>query len=574
MIEDFAPFLRNSALLLSLTFIYTLFVPTFMRYPKEVRNVFAGGLFGIFTIFTMNDPVYMSGGGIMDARHVIVMVAAIVGGFQGGLVAALISSLYRIHLGGLGTIPGVNSIMTAALLGYIYYRLTNGDIHFNRRVILIGLLIPFVPLTWLPTMPDGIGFRAFPVVAPPILITYPLATYMLMWLLSLSYQRLHLLDTVWQYEQRQNALFQQTPTLLMTIKPDGTILDFNPAMEVFLARKRTDFINKKRHEVHWDDPIHSNLDCLTRAFQRAIMSRKIVRENLSFERGDNTVFMDAFFIPILDTRERISMILVQVNDITDELRMREKELALIFEQERNDILKQLIADASHHLRTPLSIIGSSLYLLKKYLADIEINTETQNSLDNHFNKISEAQIDLNQIVEDLLNLMRLDNSEQYQFQVTDVVSFVRELCENYTQVAVDKEIQLETMLPEQSMTVSIAPNAFRRVVENLIENGLRYTPAGGRVNVTLSQDDEDLILRIADTGIGIPEEDILRIFDRFFRAGNALAKSRKGTGLGLAIVKKTVDMHNGNIEIESTVDVGTTVTVRIPSSRISAAVAS
>ncbi|MGJ3241325.1 MAG: ATP-binding protein [Anaerolineae bacterium] len=554
--------LRNSALLLSLTLIYSLFIPTLQRLPEYVRQLITGTLFGLFAIFAMSDPIIMFGGALMDSRHVIVMVAAILSGWRGGLISAVITSGFRVYLGGIGVTPGVLSIITAYMLGALHYRITRGSIRFDRDMLITALILPIMTLMWVLTLPDGLGWRNLLQFAPALLIVYPLATYLVLQLLNVMYDRFYLSNMLWQYKQRQTAMFQRTPNLLLMLDIDGTVLEINPAAATFLGRDASELLGRPSNEIS-RSPQSPPMEQFQAGFFKAAQG-VTHQETLAFNRDGEKVILNIFFIPIRDQQEQISMIFINATDITDELRLQEQALDLKFQRDRNDILQQLIADASHHLRTPLSIIGSSLYLLRKHMEPALVNNSKQQVFQQHISKLETAQYDLNKIVDDLLNMMRLDNREQYLFAKHDLISFTAEIIEGYRIVAHERQITLTAKLPDERLTITMAVDALRYMLENLISNALRYSSAGGTVIVCIEQDMTYAIISVSDEGVGIPAEDLPFIFDRFYRASNALEHTRKGTGLGLAIVRKTVDMHGGEISISSTIGEGTTFTVRLP----------
>lgn len=560
---EFQPIFRNITLLLSLTLIYSLFIPSLRRYPRYINAAIVGVLFGVFSIFTMNDPIRMSNGGIIDARHVIVMVAAIISGWRGGFIAMVISSSYRFYLGNPGMLPGVASIITAFVIGGIYYHYMRGSLQFNRSTLVVGLIIPFSPLVWLTTMSDGVGWQALPHVAPSVLILYPIGTYILLWLLGTVHQRMDLLNTVWQFEQRQDAMFQQTPTMLIGIRPDGMIVNANEAIKNFFGLPDSELIGKDLKAVEWGVLPLGMRQQVEDLFQQALKG-EAVRKILEFNSSDMPVSVDTWFLPIRDINDQVVLVFIQGNDISKELQIKEKEYKLHFANERNDILKQLIGDVAHHLKTPLTVIHASSYLLKRHLSNIDIPEEINTKLNSNFTKITNAGQVLNELITDLLNLMNLDTLQAKSFERHNLSCLIQTVIDKFYSVALERDLQLLVSVPTEEINIFLSTSSFQRLIENLVENALRYTESGGIIKVNLHQDGQDAILSVTDTGIGIPTDEIPHIFDRFYRAKNATRKTTKGTGLGLAIVQKIVETHNGRIDVQSQIGVGTTFTVHFP----------
>jgi signal transduction histidine kinase len=133
-------------------------------------------------------------------------------------------------------------------------------------------------------------------------------------------------------------------------------------------------------------------------------------------------------------------------------------------------------------------------------------------------------------------------------------------------MAADREgVQLTLVPGTSAVVVPGDPDQLDRVIVNLVNNAVKYTPRGGTVTVSLEASDDWAVFTCADTGLGISEEDQTRLFSEFFRSTNAQARAKPGTGLGLAIVKRTVERHGGRVEVESELGVGTTFRVYLPS---------
>jgi cell cycle sensor histidine kinase DivJ len=128
----------------------------------------------------------------------------------------------------------------------------------------------------------------------------------------------------------------------------------------------------------------------------------------------------------------------------------------------------------------------------------------------------------------------------------------------------DNGIELVTRVPEDLPQITGDPRAFRQIVLNLVSNAVKFTERGGRVTISARVDGSRMILRVMDNGVGIAQEDLKRIGDPFFQAGKTYQRRHEGTGLGLSIVKSLVALHRGEIDVQSKVEEGTTVTVMLP----------
>ena len=224
--------------------------------------------------------------------------------------------------------------------------------------------------------------------------------------------------------------------------------------------------------------------------------------------------------------------------------------------------REFIANVSHELRTPLtSIKGATETVLS--------DDEMPDSFRHKFLGIVINEADrMTRIVKDLLVLSRLDNRRMtWSPSSFDINETLDRMCS-----ALQTEAGLHSHILEYDCKIKDkAPlygdrERIEQVIANIIGNAIKYTPDGGRISVTLSQNGKKSYdISVIDTGVGIPEEDIARLFERFYRVDKSRSAQAGGTGLGLSIAKEIIDAHNGEIKVESKEGIGTTVTVTIPS---------
>lgn len=226
--------------------------------------------------------------------------------------------------------------------------------------------------------------------------------------------------------------------------------------------------------------------------------------------------------------------------------------------------RQFTMDASHELRSPLTALKGEL----------SVALSRDRSADEYRDILGqlEASVDeMSLLVEDLLTIARASSSESPLgvAERVDVAELVCLVCERLQVIAEDKAIQLG--IPHQPPHVYIKGNRLKlqRVFTNLLDNALRYTPSGGCVTVHVRTDRQMGVIEFVDTGIGIPKEHLVRIFDRFYRTDAARARESGGTGLGLAIVKAVVEAHGGSVQVTSRPNFGSTFAVYLPLERSS-----
>jgi len=220
-------------------------------------------------------------------------------------------------------------------------------------------------------------------------------------------------------------------------------------------------------------------------------------------------------------------------------------------------IRQFSTDASHELRTPLTILKGEAELALRHPGTIEDFQQTLVSILEEINRIS-------RIVEDLFILSKSDIGEvRLEMKALRLDRLIEETVSQIELLATGKQVSL-TVDPTEASTILGDPDRLRALLLNLIENAVRYTPPGGRIALALRQEKSEAILTISDTGIGIPEADLPKVFDRFHRSDNARAMNPKGSGLGLSICQWIVMSQGGEISVTSVVGQGTTFCVRLP----------
>jgi two-component system OmpR family sensor kinase len=219
-------------------------------------------------------------------------------------------------------------------------------------------------------------------------------------------------------------------------------------------------------------------------------------------------------------------------------------------------MRRFVADASHELRTPLAIIRGE--------ADVALAADRPASEYKESTAIIQDEARrLSRLVDDLLNLARVDADgvklQVESFYFDDLVS---ECCRSLQPLATAKGVTLGCQCPQDVM-FNGDPELLRRLILNLLENAIRYTPVGGRVCVDLEVDDTAVRIKVSDTGVGIPPEAAPHVFERFYRVDSARSREQGGFGLGLSIVKWIAECHHGTVALTSQPGAGSTFTVRL-----------
>lgn len=224
-----------------------------------------------------------------------------------------------------------------------------------------------------------------------------------------------------------------------------------------------------------------------------------------------------------------------------------------------EMLKQFSTDVAHELNTPISTIRATAENMSEELNEPE-------ALKTRLDVLNRALDRMNVIVKDLMLLTRLGMESEKptkEPEAIDLKKLVTEVVEEFQGRFQQKSIALKSKV-DGNPTVMGHSDPLHRMLANLLENALRYTDSNGEVNVDLACDHNAATITVSDTGIGIPEESVSKIFDRFYRVDKARAREQGGSGLGLSIVQAITVMHNAQIDVQSELGKGTKFTVSIP----------
>ncbi len=225
-------------------------------------------------------------------------------------------------------------------------------------------------------------------------------------------------------------------------------------------------------------------------------------------------------------------------------------------KEVDRIKSEFVTTVTHDLRSPLTAI----------LGYVELIERAGDLTDQQKEFIRRVHLSVDQItklITDLLDLGRIEAGLDDAKEPTQVPVLIKYALDSMRAFADTRNVSLEEELAQDVPTIVGDPLRLRQMIGNLLENAIKYTPAGGKVRVECREEDDQVIMRVRDTGIGIPPGDQAKLFTRFFRGSN-VPEQETGTGLGLSIVKSIVDNHSGRIWVESRVGVGTAVTVVLP----------
>jgi PAS domain S-box-containing protein len=345
---------------------------------------------------------------------------------------------------------------------------------------------------------------------------------------------------------------------------DGRITDVNKEMEILSGLPRERLVGRRFPELI--SPPGAAAD----AIERVIADGRVKNTELQLRRPDgDTVDISCNATVLFAANDRATRIIATVRDVGESKRLREqlearaRELEVQNErvQQANRMKSEFLASMSHELRTPLnSIIGFSDFMLtdvdgrlaadqREYLTDI-LNSG------NHLLSLINDVLDLSKIESGKLDLHPVPFSLPHA---------VDEVCSSLRPQLLDQDLSLGIEVAPQIDRVVLDVVRFKQILYNLLSNAVKFTPKGGSANVSIgSTGDGRLVLQVRDTGIGIAEADIPRIFVEFEQLDSGAARRYSGTGLGLPVTRRLVDLMGGTINVQSRVGQGSTFTVRLP----------
>lgn len=315
---------------------------------------------------------------------------------------------------------------------------------------------------------------------------------------------------------------------------DGEVVHANPASKLMLGVNEFDmnfneFSNRYNLGITIEEMLYLE-----------IFSTK--EANLSFDNK----YIQAYFAMSTNDQKKAEGIIAVLHDIT-------------VQQKLDNMRREFVANVSHELRTPLTSIKSySETLMDGALEDTETAYRFLNVINSEADRMT-------RLVKDLLQLSRLENEQlQWNMQPFGFENLIRSSVEKIELSAKEKGQIIECFSIGDKPQVLADKDRIEQVLLNVLTNAIKYTPKEGKITVYIGKMYSDAYVKVVDSGIGIPEEDIKRVFERFYRVDKARSREMGGTGLGLSIAKEIIEAHKGSIAITSQLGKGTEVTVRLP----------
>ena len=342
-----------------------------------------------------------------------------------------------------------------------------------------------------------------------------------------------------QESKRLNSILSYMTDGVLATNRRGKITMINDMAKKQLGVQKEEVLNKSILELLKIEDEYELRDLITQVPELMIDSQDANGEYLSLRVRFALVRRESGFI---------SGLVAVLHDTTEQ----EKE-----ERER----RLFVSNVSHELRTPLTSVKSYLEALDEGALSEPVAPD--------FIKVSLDETNrMMRMVTDLLHLSRIDNATSHlDVELINFTAFITFILNRFDQIRgqdEEKKYELVRDYPITSVWIEIDTDKMTQVIDNILNNAIKYSPDGGKITVSMKTTDDQMILSISDQGLGIPKQDLPRIFDRFYRVDRARSRAQGGTGLGLSIAKEIIKQHNGFIWAKSEYGKGSTFTIVLP----------
>ena len=342
-----------------------------------------------------------------------------------------------------------------------------------------------------------------------------------------------------QESKRLHSILSYMTDGVLATNRRGKITMINDMAKKQLGVQKEEVINKSILELLKIEDEYELRDLITQVPELIIDSQDANGEYLSLRVRFALVRRESGFI---------SGLVAVLHDTTEQ----EKE-----ERER----RLFVSNVSHELRTPLTSVKSYLEALDEGALSEPVAPD--------FIKVSLDETNrMMRMVTDLLHLSRIDNATSHlDVELINFTAFITFILNRFDQIRgqdEEKKYELVRDYPITSVWIEIDTDKMTQVIDNILNNAIKYSPDGGKITVTMKTTDDQMILSISDQGLGIPKQDLPRIFDRFYRVDRARSRAQGGTGLGLSIAKEIIKQHKGFIWAKSEYGKGSTFTIVLP----------
>ena len=333
-----------------------------------------------------------------------------------------------------------------------------------------------------------------------------------------------------QEKSKMETTFKYMADGVLTVDTSGSIIHANPVAESILSLK---------NDEKFDEAIHRFKDSISMDYIKSMgyHGTDII------EKNGETYNID--YAPFMNNKNEVGGVILVFKNITEQYKI-------------DKLQREFVANVSHELKTPITTIKSYTETL------LDGGVEEKEVADEFLNVINSESDRMSRIVSDLLKLSRMDY-EQTNWNLDEinlcqiVILVVKKL-----QIQIkNKDLNVHIQVPED-INIKFDRDGFEQILLNIAGNAVKYTPEKGKLWIEAKEEEKYTVVKVRDSGHGIPKEDLTRIFERFYRVDKARARELGGTGLGLSIAKQIAEAHNSTISVKSEMNKGTEMVITIP----------
>ncbi|GKX67129.1 hypothetical protein rsdtw13_23870 [Clostridium sp. TW13] len=364
------------------------------------------------------------------------------------------------------------------------------------------------------------------------------------------------------------SLINSIPDLIFYKDINSRYLGCNKAYENYSGMKEEDIVGHSDFDIFDEEEA---------SFYREMDAKMIEKEEkVSYEQwikypDSREALLDTIKTPYYDSEGNILGIIGICRDITERIKKEELQRKMEEETIRLDKLKEndrikteFFANISHELRTPINVIFSALQM-QEILFKEDKNENASIDKFKYIKMMKQNCYRLLRLINNLIDITKFDNgyfsiNERNQ----DIIQLVEDVVLSVADYIEKKGISVTFDTDAEEKVIAVDTEKMERIILNLLSNAVKFTPSGGKIDVYIEDNDSDVCIRIKDTGIGIPQEKLNMIFERFVQVDKSLTRNHEGSGIGLSIVKSLVEQHGGNISVKSEEGKGTEFIIHIP----------
>lgn len=566
-------FFQNMTLIVSVTFVHTkiLEVTTKRRNDKYCWFCLATLTSGVLSMLIMLNPLKYEGL-IFDLRSVPIFIVTYRLGWKSGVIAGIIPSLYRLYIGGTGTMPGIFILIVLPIvLAYTLspYKKTQTPViildikRISKAFILYSLLKQL--LLWITL---DLTFATWFIVTTLLTIFSTVTLILIVLMLNDANRSILFEKNLRTSEERYRRLLEVLPDAVLVYKEDEIVYSNTQAVKILRNDKSTSLKVLKVKDLAG---LFNNYVDFKEKIEELKMNKAktvLVKDTITLANGKN-VDVEMRGTSFISEGERF--IINVIRDLTSETRaielskeMKEEKKRLQEAIEYDNLKTEFFSNLSHEFKTPINLIFSTLQIL-----ELDIASYVQQDTLNIHKRMRILKQNCNRmirLINNLIDVTKMDSGYfQLELQNCNIVNIVEDITLSVAEYTENKNISLVFDTDVEEKIIAVDPNAVERIMLNLLSNAVKFTEGHNEIAVNLYNKSDYIVIIVKDQGVGIPEDKLQIIFDRFRQVDKSLTRKHEGSGIGLSLVYTLVHLHKGEIEVKSQYGKGSEFIITLPS---------